>query len=51
MARTTRRQFVRQTTLAAATLYGHRMKLLGAGRQIFGEGEQNAAPLDAAAIR
>lgn len=51
MARTTRRQFVQQTALAAAAIYGSPINLLGAGRKIFGEREQNAAPLDAAAIR
>jgi hypothetical protein len=51
MARTTRRQFVQQTALAAAAIYGSPINLLGAGRQILGEREQNAAPLDAAAIR
>ena len=51
MARTTRRQFVQQTTLAAAAIYGSPINLLGAGRQIFGEREQNATPPDAAAIR
>jgi hypothetical protein len=51
MVRTTRRQFVQQTALAAAAIYGSPINLLGAGRQVFGEREQNAAPLDAAAIR
>src|SRR5260370_27184722 len=51
MARTTRRQFVQQTALAAAALYGSPINLLGAGCRIFGEREQNAASLDAAAIR
>ena len=51
MARTTRRQFVQQTALAAAAIYGSPINLLGGGRQIFGGREQNAAPLDAAAIR
>src|SRR5580704_17385778 len=50
MARTTRRQFVQQTALAAAAIYGSPINLPGAG-QIFGGREQNAAPLDAAAIR
>ena len=35
MALTTRRQFVRQTALAAAALYGHPIKTL-AGTRIFG---------------
>lgn len=51
MACTTRRQFVQQTALAAAGLYGHPMKLLGASRQVFGGREQSAAPRDAAVIR
>jgi hypothetical protein len=51
MAPTTRRQFVQQTALAAAAIYGSPINLLGAGRQIFGGREQNAAPVDAAAIR
>jgi FAD/FMN-containing dehydrogenase len=51
MALTTRRQFVRQTALAAAALYGHPIKALGGTRRIFDAREQNAAPLDSAAIR
>jgi hypothetical protein len=37
--------------LAAAAIYGSPINLHGAGRQIFGGREQNAAPVDAAAIR
>jgi hypothetical protein len=51
MALVTRRRFVHQTAIATAALYGRPMKLLGGGRQIFGEREQNAAPIDAATIR
>jgi hypothetical protein len=51
MALVTRRRFVQRTAFAAAALYGRPMKLLGGGRRIFGEREQNAAPVDAAAIR
>ncbi len=51
MTLTTRRQFIQQTAFAAA-LYGSPMSLLGAGSgRIFEAHEQNAAPLDAAAIR
>ena len=51
MSLISRRRFVQQTAFAAATLYGRPMKLLGGERRIFGEREQNAAPLNAAAIR
>ena len=48
MALTTRRQFVQQTTLAAAAVCHSQIKALEA---IFAASELNAAPLDAAAIR
>jgi FAD binding domain/Berberine and berberine like len=51
MALTTRRQFVRQTAFAAAALYGHPIKELAGARRMFEAREQNAPPLDAAAIR
>ena len=51
MALTTRRQFVQQTAFAAAALYGHPIKALAGARRIFEAREQNAAPLDVAAIR
>jgi len=51
MALVTRRRFVQRTAFAAAALYGRPMKLLGGGRRVFGEREQNTAPVDAAAIR
>jgi hypothetical protein len=51
MALVTRRRFVQRIAFAAAALYGRPVKLLGGGRLIFGEREQNAAPVDAAAIR
>jgi FAD binding domain-containing protein/berberine-like enzyme len=50
MSLVTRRRFVQGTAFAAAALYGRPLKLLG-GRRIFVEREQNAAPVDAAAIR
>ena len=50
MARTTRRQFVQQTALAAAALYGCPIHALAGTRRIFEGREQNAAPPDAAAI-
>lgn len=50
MALITRRRFVHQTAIATAALYGRPMKLLGGGRRIFGEREQNAIPIDAPAI-
>ena len=51
MALVTRRRFVQRTAFAAAALYGRPMKLFGGARRIFGEAEQNAAPVDAAATR
>jgi hypothetical protein len=51
MALVNRRRFVQRTAFAAAALYGRPLKSLGGGRRILGEGEQNAAPVDAAAIR
>jgi hypothetical protein len=49
-ARITRRQFVRQTAFAAA-LYGCPLSLIDESRCLFGEEEQNGAPLDAETIR
>jgi FAD/FMN-containing dehydrogenase len=52
MALTTRRQFVQQTVFtAAAALYGRPIQQLAGVRRIFDACEQNAAPLDAAAIK
>jgi len=51
MALTTRRQFVQQTAFAAAALYGGPIEALAGTRRMFEAREQNAAPLDAAAIR
>lgn len=51
MALTTRRQFVQQTALATAALYGSPIEALARARSIFDAAEQNAAPPDAAAIR
>jgi hypothetical protein len=51
MSLVTRRRFVHQTAIAAAALYGRPIKLLGGGQWIFGEREQNAAPIDATEIR
>jgi hypothetical protein len=51
MALTTRRQFVQQTALAAAALCGSPIKALAGTRRVFEAREQNAGPLDAAAIR
>jgi hypothetical protein len=51
MRRTTRRRFVQQTALAAATLYAHPIQALAEARQLFQAREQNASPLDPAAIR
>jgi len=51
MALTTRRQFVRQTALAAAALCEHPIEVLGGAPRIFEAREQNAVPLDAAAMR
>jgi FAD/FMN-containing dehydrogenase len=50
MALTTRRQFVQQTALAAAGLYGHPIKALAGARRILEAHEQAAVALDAAAI-
>jgi hypothetical protein len=51
MTVTTRRQFVRQAALAAAGLYGHPSQALAATRRIFEAHEQDAPPLDTAAVR
>jgi hypothetical protein len=51
MARATRRQFVQQTALAAAALCGSPIEALAGTRRGFEAREQNAAPLDATAIR
>jgi len=51
MALTTRRQFVQQTVFAAEALCGSPIKALAGTRRMFEAREQNAAPLDAAAIR
>jgi FAD/FMN-containing dehydrogenase len=51
MALTTRRQFVQKTAFAAAALCGGPIKALARARRIFEAREQNATPLDAAAIR
>ena len=51
MALITRRRFVQQTAVAAAALYGRPIKVLEGTRRIFEAREQNAVPLDAAAIR
>src|SRR5580692_10162757 len=51
MALTTRRQFVQQTAFAAAALCEYPIKTLAGTRRMFEAPEQNAAPLDAAAIR
>ena len=51
MAHITRRHFVQQTAVAAATLYGRPMKMLAGTRRIFEARDLNAAPLDPAAIR
>jgi len=47
----TRRQFVQQTALAAAALYGRQFPALAGAQQIFEARDQSAAPPDAAAIR
>lgn len=47
----TRRQFVQQTAFAAAALYEHPIKGLTGAWRILEVREQNAAPLDATAIR
>jgi hypothetical protein len=52
MALTTRRQFVRKTSLAAVALWGSPIATLAGTQRILEAREQNAAaPLDAAAIR
>jgi len=51
MALTTRRQFVQQTMFAAEALCGSPIKALAGTRRMFEAREQNAVPLDAAAIR
>jgi len=51
MALVTRRRFVQQTALTAAALCQRRMKTLSGAPPIFGAHEQNAAPIDPAAIR
>src|SRR5574340_893486 len=51
MALITRRQFVRQTAFAATALYGRPMNVLAGSRCTFGTSQQNAAAVDAAAIR
>src|SRR5580693_4649790 len=51
MVLTTRRQFVQQTAFAAPALYARPTKVLAGARWILEAHEQNAAPLDAAAIR
>jgi FAD/FMN-containing dehydrogenase len=51
MALTTRRQFVQQTAIAAAAFCGSPIKALAGTRRMVEAREQNAAPLDAAAIR
>ncbi len=51
MALTTRRQFVRKTSFAAAALWGSPIEALAGTRRILEASGQDAAPLDAAAIR
>jgi FAD/FMN-containing dehydrogenase len=51
MAHPTRRQFVQQAAFAAAALCGGPIKALAGSRRMFEAREQNAAPLDATAIR
>jgi len=51
LALTTRRQFVQQTAFTVAALYGHAIKEIAGAWRIFEAREQNAAPLDAAAVR
>jgi hypothetical protein len=51
MALTTRREFVQQTALAAASLCGGPMKAFAGTRRMFAARDQNVPPLDAAAIR
>jgi hypothetical protein len=50
MALTSRRQFAQQTAFASAALCGRPIKALS-GTRLLEAGEQNAAPLDVAAIR
>jgi hypothetical protein len=51
MALTTPGQFVQQTALAAAALYGHLIEALAGARPILEAREQNMPPLDLAAVR
>jgi hypothetical protein len=51
MALITRRRLVQQTAFAAAALYERPMKVLARTRRVFGDHEQNRAPLDPAAVR
>lgn len=51
MALTTRRQFIHQTSLAAAALCGRPVEAFGGTRPIFGVREQKSASLDPATIR
>ena len=51
MALITRRRFVQQTALAAAGLYGSSLEALAGARWAFEARDQNAAGIDAAAIR
>jgi hypothetical protein len=51
MPLTTRREFIQQTALAAAALHGRPIEALAGARRLFEAGQQNAASLDAAAIR
>jgi hypothetical protein len=47
----TRREFVQQTTFAAATLYGCPLKVTADFHRMFESREQNVAPFDSAVIR
>jgi hypothetical protein len=51
MALITRRQFVQQTAVAAAALYGRPTEVLAGMRRTFEASEQSAAPPDEAAVR
>jgi hypothetical protein len=51
MTLTSRRQFVLQTAIAAAAICGRPIDVLAEAQRIFEPDEQNAPPLDAAAIR
>jgi len=51
VAGTTRREFVQQTALSAAALCARPLEALAAARRAFEEQQQNAAALDAAAVR